>query len=224
MVKDEPSRWDPSRHYLDADVARTYDEQRFSSLAGRVFNHLERETVRWAFNGLPKDSLVADIPCGTGRLAAVLLESGYRVVGMDISPAMLDQASRRLHRFGDRFKTRVVDAKELGQAEREFDAALCARVLMHYPLGDQIDFLQGVANITRTRVVFNQSVNNRYNRARRKLKKLLHHQTSVAHPLSAAEISKLISESGLEEVTRKSILPLVSEGKFFVCRHKVTPA
>nr|WP_238342068.1 class I SAM-dependent methyltransferase [Actinopolymorpha rutila] len=37
-----------------------------------------------------------DAACGTGRLAAPLVERGYRVVGVDGSPDMLAQARRRL--------------------------------------------------------------------------------------------------------------------------------
>jgi SAM-dependent methyltransferase len=38
----------------------------------------------------------ADVACGTGRLTARLAELGHRVVGVDTSPEMLDQARRRL--------------------------------------------------------------------------------------------------------------------------------
>ncbi len=37
-----------------------------------------------------------DAACGTGRVAAVLAECGHRVVGVDSSPGMLEQARKRL--------------------------------------------------------------------------------------------------------------------------------
>ncbi|MGH2628856.1 MAG: class I SAM-dependent methyltransferase, partial [Anaerolineales bacterium] len=42
---------------------------------------------------------VLDVGCGTGQLALHFLERGYRVVGMDLSPAMLDWARRNAARF-----------------------------------------------------------------------------------------------------------------------------
>jgi 2-polyprenyl-3-methyl-5-hydroxy-6-metoxy-1,4-benzoquinol methylase len=89
---------------------------------------------------------IMDLPCGTGRLAETLLEEGFHVVGVDISAAMLAVAQRKLQRFGSGFETRVGDVRELARHERaSYDAALCARVLMHFPLEQQIEFLKSVA-------------------------------------------------------------------------------
>ena len=129
--------WDPVSHYLAPDVAASYDSERFNSVAGRVFQWLERRAVLAAFRAIPTTATVLDLPCGTGRLAEHLLGAGYRVVGADISPAMLDQAQRRLNRFHDRFTIEVCDARVIGTQGVRFEAALCARVLMHFPLDEQ---------------------------------------------------------------------------------------
>ncbi|MER7007506.1 class I SAM-dependent methyltransferase [Dactylosporangium sp. NPDC000555] len=39
-----------------------------------------------------RDGLVVDLGCGTGVLARALLDAGYDVLGVDLSPAMLDLA------------------------------------------------------------------------------------------------------------------------------------
>ena len=150
--------WDPTTRYQDVEVAEKYDRVRFTRLSGRVFNALEKHNIRNAFASVPRDSTVLDLPCGTGRLAEVLLDSAFKVTGVDISSAMLEVASRRLKRFDDRFETRVADVIELAKRERnQYDVALCARVLMHFPLHEQIEFLKAVATLTRGRVVFTQS-------------------------------------------------------------------
>ena len=41
--------WDPVTHYKEIAVAERYDRERFSSLAGRVFNALERYCMRRTF-------------------------------------------------------------------------------------------------------------------------------------------------------------------------------
>src|SRR5689334_7578524 len=98
MTEDNADRlrkptWNANAHYQDEKVASEYDAVRFSSVAGRVFNTLERNAVVSAFASLPRGARIADIPCGTGRLAEPLLEAGFRVHGMDISAQMLGVAT-----------------------------------------------------------------------------------------------------------------------------------
>src|SRR6185437_15670305 len=120
--------WNPADHYKDDTIARGYARKRFRGLSGRLFNALEKRLIRRAFAGLAPDSVIGDVPCGTGRLAEVLLDSGFSVVGIDISPHMLAAARDRLSRFGERFRDATSDAKALAGTGHRFDAALCARV------------------------------------------------------------------------------------------------
>src|SRR6476659_6781780 len=95
--------WNPGEHYKSPKVAESYDQDRFSGVVGATFNWLEKRALRRALGDLPRDFTIADVPCGTGRLAEVALERGHRVMGIDVSDAMLSVARRRLERFGDRF-------------------------------------------------------------------------------------------------------------------------
>ena len=54
---------------------------------------------------------VLDAGCGSGRVTELLLErlSRGRVVGLDASPSMIDEARRRLVRFGDRIAFLIAD-------------------------------------------------------------------------------------------------------------------
>jgi 2-polyprenyl-3-methyl-5-hydroxy-6-metoxy-1,4-benzoquinol methylase len=208
--------WNPAEHYKDIEVAEQYDSVRFSSLAGKVFDRLEKRAIVAAFRDVPRGTLILDIPSGTGRLAEALLEAGYDVMGMDISPAMLEVARRKLSRFGDRYKTEVMDVQNLPNTEKKFSAALCARVLMHFPLEEQIRFLGAVAAVTDGPVVFNQSLDSSYNRMRRKLKMLLGNQPPANFPISEADLANLLAGAKLTEKRRHSVLPLISEARVVV--------
>lgn len=216
--------WDPREHYKDNRVAETYDSTRFDSLPGRVFDRLERRALLRAVAGLPAGSHIVDLPCGTGRLAAALLAAGYRVTGIDISPAMLRQAARRLAAFGERFTSRVGDAVDLDPPTQPFAAALCARILMHFPLDQQIAFLRGVARQTDGLIVFNQSYASRYQHVRRRLKRLLRHPEPAGFPLSEADIRRLLDGAGLRERRRHWVAPGVSEAFFLVAEQLPAPA
>jgi 2-polyprenyl-3-methyl-5-hydroxy-6-metoxy-1,4-benzoquinol methylase len=208
--------WDANAHYQDLRVAADYDAQRFTSVAGRVFNKLERSLIVRAFAAISAGGRIADVPCGTGRLAEPLLAAGYRVHGMDISQQMLDVATRRLSRFGDAFTTEVANAKELLPRPTSFDGVLCARVLMHFALDEQIEFLRGVARLTRGIVVINHSFSSPYQRVRRGAKRALGHQAPARHPVNSAELSRLLSGAGLRELKRYRLNPIVSEAVYIV--------
>jgi 2-polyprenyl-3-methyl-5-hydroxy-6-metoxy-1,4-benzoquinol methylase len=212
--------WDPTTHYKDVAVAERYDRERFSSVAGRVFNALERRELLRAFRDVPTTATVLDLPCGTGRLAEALLGAGYRVEGVDISRPMLDVAGRKLQRFGPRFTTRVGDVHELARSERgTYDVALCARVLMHFPLEQQIAFLRSVATLAKGTVVLSQSLSSPYQRARRGVKRLLRNAGPAAYPITERQLGELLRGAGLREVRRHRLNRVISEAMFVVTEH-----
>ena len=210
--------WDATQHYKNATVASEYDRVRFSSLAGRVFNTREKNIIRACFAEIPLETVILDFPCGTGRLAETLLHSGRRVHGADISGEMLGVAKERLARYGARFSTEVIDAFNKSDKEAKYEATLCARVLMHFPLETQIQFLKGVVSNTKKIVVINHSLNSPYQRFRRWVKKLLGHQPPARHPVTDSEIKRLLAESGLIEVRRVRMNSLISEAVYIVAK------
>ena len=46
-----------------------------------------------------QNRFVLDLCCGTGQVALYFLERGYRVVGLDLSAAMLTYAAENTHAF-----------------------------------------------------------------------------------------------------------------------------
>jgi SAM-dependent methyltransferase len=194
--------WNPADHYRDIKIAEEYDRTRFSGLAGRVFDSLEKRAIQAAFADLPAGAHIVDAPCGTGRLAEVMLARGFRVTGMDISPAMLEVAKRKLSRFGGQFQVRIADLRHPPTFDDRFDAALCARVLMHFPLPEQITFLSNVSSLVRSRIVFTQGVDTTYHRMRHRLKGLLPTQRPAVYPVRPAELRELIAGASLRELRR----------------------
>jgi SAM-dependent methyltransferase len=77
---------------------------------------------------------VLDVCCGTGILAQVLIASGYRVVGVDASEAMLALARERL---GPDVELSRVTLPEL-TVEGVFDAAVCTFDGLNYLDPDEL--------------------------------------------------------------------------------------
>lgn len=70
-----------------------------------------------------------DACCGPGYGAGTAAARGVKAVGIDIAPAMIDEARRR---FPDA-EFRVGDAEALDFPDACFDAAICAFGLLHLP-------------------------------------------------------------------------------------------
>jgi ubiquinone/menaquinone biosynthesis C-methylase UbiE len=78
-----------------------------------------------------------DAPCGFGRHTVPLARAGHRVVGVDRSPALLEEARRRAG--GERWPKLVqADYRQLPFADESFDAALNLFTSLGY-LGDEED-------------------------------------------------------------------------------------
>ena len=87
---------------------RDWDAATYDRVAGPM--------TRWGTSVLERlplhgDEAVLDAGCGSGRVTEALAERlpNGRVVALDGSPAMLDEARRRLARFGDRVAFVVAD-------------------------------------------------------------------------------------------------------------------
>jgi ubiquinone/menaquinone biosynthesis C-methylase UbiE len=74
-------------------------------------------------------SRLLDVCCGPGYVAGAAAARGIAAVGVDITPAMIDEARRRYPdaEFG------VGDAENLGFPDGSFDAVTCAFGLLHLP-------------------------------------------------------------------------------------------
>jgi SAM-dependent methyltransferase len=80
-----------------------------------------------------------ELGCGTGRLLLPLAEAGYAITGVDLSPAMLARAERRLAAAGCRERVTLVE-DDMRSLERlgatRFRLALCAiNSFLHLPDG-----------------------------------------------------------------------------------------
>jgi SAM-dependent methyltransferase len=91
-----------------------------------------------------------DVGCGTGEDAialAALVAPGGRVVGIDASAAMIDEARRRAAGAAPAPDLRVGDAQRLDLADASFDGARAERTLQH--LERPGDAVAEMARVTR---------------------------------------------------------------------------
>ena len=119
---------------FDPEAFRRFEHTGWTEVAGRyddTFGNLTGQTVEALLDaaGVANGEQVLDLACGTGRVAAGVIRRGGVVTGLDLTQAMVDQATRLCPR--GTFK--VGDAESLPFAPGTFDLVTCGFGLLHFP-------------------------------------------------------------------------------------------
>jgi ubiquinone/menaquinone biosynthesis C-methylase UbiE len=122
--------------YADPGNASRFDQSRFGGPIGDLVA-TEQAAVLTRFAGVTAGHAILDVGTGTGRAALLLAQSGGIVTGVDASEQMLAIARQRASETGTAATFIQRDAHDLQFADREFDTAVCLRVLMHTPRWQQ---------------------------------------------------------------------------------------
>jgi predicted TPR repeat methyltransferase len=135
--------------YFD-DFAPDFDRQVVEKL-GYLVPQALAELVRPALGGKAR---VLDLGCGTGLMGAAMAGPGIELVGVDLSPRMLELAEKR----GVYAQLIRADASEaLADAPAgSYGAVLAADVFIY--IGDLAEVFRGVARVLQTRGLFGFSV------------------------------------------------------------------
>jgi 2-polyprenyl-3-methyl-5-hydroxy-6-metoxy-1,4-benzoquinol methylase len=108
-------------------------------LRGQRRDRVEQKCIAKALQTVPRGAKVLDLPCGTGRLLGLLVQSGFDVTEADSSPHMIEQARAlweelRANLPGPQPQVsfEVRDVMRSGYQDEAFDAVLCNRLLHHF--------------------------------------------------------------------------------------------
>ncbi len=112
-----------------------------SAFPKNFFTYSRRhEIIRQLGRYLPAGCAVLDYGCGPGNLIEPLLDTGFRVSGLDSSPSTRETVKTR---FADRPGfTGVYDQEEINRSGLKFDAIIVAEVIEHL-YDEQLDALLG---------------------------------------------------------------------------------
>ena len=121
----------------------------------RTYDRVADPMTRWGLGTLARlpldgDERVMDAGCGTGRVTEQLAERlpNGRIVALDGSPAMVDEARDRLARFGERIEYVVADLGQPLPIEGQVDAVLSTATFHWVPDHDAL--FRNLAAVTRT--------------------------------------------------------------------------
>lgn len=117
---------------------RRVDSQAFFGTLGGEWDRMRRELFGESFTceallGLVgRESVVADLGCGTGDATAALSPFVKRIIAVDREPAMLEAARRRLQ-DAENVEFLLGELTELPIPDASLDAAVVSLVLHHVP-------------------------------------------------------------------------------------------
>ena len=118
---------DPIRAFWD-EAADGFDAEPDHGLRDAAVRDAWTRRLRAWLPPAPCD--VLDLGCGTGSLALLAVEAGHRVVGVDLSPRMVERARAKLARAAT---VLIGDAANPPVGDRRFDVALVRHVIWTLP-------------------------------------------------------------------------------------------
>jgi len=151
-------------HYFDRTAMKAWEQLTSTAPVGRI-----RATVRAGrdrmrsqlLDWLPADLdglRILDAGCGTGALAMEAARRGASVVAIDLSPALVDVAVRRVAQHLETFECNGhIDFRSgdfTDPALGEFDYIVAMDSLIHYNAADAVRVLQGWGTRSRRGMVF----------------------------------------------------------------------
>jgi SAM-dependent methyltransferase len=200
LATDYDARWG----YRQLD-ARRYEQRRYGSRLRRMNLRLLERALGRALAGVEPGALVLDVPCGTGVLSAYLAGRGLRVVGADISPAMLEVARDRVAALAR------VDLEHPPWPPRSFAAVVCARFLMHLPADGRPRVLRTLAQLSRGPLIATVCHPYTVKSFGRAVRRALGGRAKRSARLTRAELEAEVAAAGLVLRRVIPVLPVLSE-------------
>ena len=206
MAEPVAGRYDARWGYRSLDAER-YERRRYGSPGRRLNLRLLERALSRALATVPAGGIVMDAPCGTGILWSFLRRKGFRVVGADISPAMLAVARRRSESFG---QVRA-DLEQPPCRPRSVDAVVSNRFMMHLPPDVRPRVLRALADLARGPVIATICHPYTYKSFQRTLRRMLGAKVKRSPRLTRRELVAEAASVGLRVERVIPVLPLLSE-------------
>jgi ubiquinone/menaquinone biosynthesis C-methylase UbiE len=138
---------------LKDDIRRAWD--RGAGTYDRHYGHgLKSEAERdawtmllWGILPPEEPRQVLDIGTGTGFIALLMATMGHRVIGLDLSPGMIEVARTKAEGAGLSVDFRVGEAESLPFADGSYDVVICRHVL--WTLTEPVRAVREWARVTR---------------------------------------------------------------------------
>lgn len=198
---------------LNTYRARTnYDHRKAHAYQHRKVNkHAnEMKLLDRTFTLIPKEHTVLDVPCGGGRVFLRLAGHGYKVMGADLSDAMIAYAQQNADQAGLGIKVDKQDIEALTYADRSVDTIVCFRLFQHFPTpAIRQRAVSEMCRVSRQYVVMSYFSPYSWTQAKDMLKDKLGIRKLRKYPTSLTEVEGYFEKCGYRLVKDFAQLPLL---------------
>ena len=174
MNSNSNTSFDHNSGWQSEQVAKKYDERRFTSFFGRAFDRAEKNALATVLSEAESQQpikTVLDLPCGTGRISEFLLRRGYDLECADISKEMIDVAQSRLAGIGGNdVKYTVMDIYNIDRPDATYDCVSCIRLFQHLDSDERARALKELGRVSKRYLVVNVMYTSLYYGLVRKLR------------------------------------------------------
>src|SRR5262245_2441193 len=219
MAEPVAEHYDARWGYRHFDAER-YERRRYGGIGRRLNLRLTERALARALADVPAGGLVLDAPCGTGILSAFLRRRGFRVIGADISPAMLAVARRRGAALGH---VRA-DLEQPPCRPRSVDAVVSSRFMMHLPSDTRRRVLRTLAGLARGPVIATVCHPYTWKSFQRTVRRALGGNAKRSPRLTRGELAAEAAAAGLRLERVIPVLPGLSEVWVVVLRTLPRPS
>jgi SAM-dependent methyltransferase len=204
--------------YLSARSAEWYAAQYASSLRAKLANWGEQRAFRRLLDQAPAAGSVLDIACGTGRFLGPLLDRGYRVAGVDLSPQMLEIARRRFGHHPGLLSLQEGDAERLPFDSGAFDGISCMRLYQRVPSAARLQMLREVRRVGKGWAILFFGASTPWLDLRRRLRARLARRPNRRYPVTYPQLLAELRAADLTVQARAWAIPYLAEGLLTLVR------
>ena len=196
-----PAAGGPARFDFD-EAASTYDDW-YRTPAGRLHDRLQKHAVAKMLPSAREGRELLEVGCGTGHWSKFFSASGFAVVGVDLSPAMVERARQR---GLPEAAFLVADAHALPLRAGGFDVAAAMTTLEFVAAPEQVlaQMVRGLRRPGGTLLLGVLNARALLNLRRRRLAQAPYH---AAHLFSAEELEGLLAPYGSPDLQSVDFLP-----------------
>jgi ubiquinone/menaquinone biosynthesis C-methylase UbiE len=200
--------------YRATHSAAWYDRQYRTSLRAQLANWGEQRAFGHLLAHAPPGGTVLDVACGTGRFLGPLLERGYQVSGIDVSPEMLAHARAQVGAQAGLISLQEGDAEHLPFDAGAFDGVTCIRLYQRVPAASRAKMLREVRRVGRGWAILFFGVSTPWLDLRRAVRTRLARRPNVRYPVTLAQLVGELRAADMLLQEQAWAIPYIAEGLF----------
>lgn len=179
-------------------IKESFGNQASQFSKNNILNNKEQLNYIVNMGSIEEEEWVLDLGCGTGLLTQAIAEKTKRVVGLDLTSQMLDEAQLQSKKKGKSILFLLGDAEHLPFLDGQFDCVMTRLTIHHFP--QPITIIKELARVLKPegRMIVSDIISNiepQKQRNHNKVEQL--RDPSHVEFLNEQEILTLIREAGL---------------------------